>query len=227
MISQNIEPNKIYSKSSSNFILVRGTLLTGMNNAINPPILIVIDAEYRIDSGKTKEYHPKNSPNANNPNPTETEIAPLFLFSKYDNIVSIAPYANKINETDLKMCSNWTDETRNRGNTPTDLKYLDFGKNDLMLCENAMKKYPTVWIPIPNVCIHLSMLPDFIMKSSAMYPVQMTKNPKLIEKNAIVNLNNVGLPVFLKPIHDIIPIASPTKNPIRLSIFSNKNSNDV
>ena len=45
-------------------------------------------------------------PNANNANPTETEIAPLFLFSKYDNIVSIAPYASKMNETDLKMCSN-------------------------------------------------------------------------------------------------------------------------
>ena len=55
----------------------------------------------------------------------------------------------------------------------------------------------------------------------------MTKNPKLIETNAIVNLNNVGLPVFLNPIYAIIPMASPTKNPTRLSIFSNKNSNDV
>ena len=60
-----------------------------------------------------------------------------------------------------------------------------------------------------------------------MYPTHITKNPKLIEKNAIVNLNSVGLPVFLNPIKDIIPIASPTKNPIKLSIFSNKNSNDV
>ena len=65
------------------------------------------------------------------------------------------------------------------------------------------------------------------MKSSIIYPDQITKNPKLIERNAIVNLNNVGLPVFLNPIYDIIPIASPTRNPIRLSIFSNKNSNDV
>ncbi len=64
------------------------------------------------------------------------------------------------------------------------------------------------------------------MRSSVMYPVHMTKNPKLIEKNAIVNLNNVGLPVFLNPIYDIIPIASPTKNPTKLRIFSNKNSND-
>ena len=65
------------------------------------------------------------------------------------------------------------------------------------------------------------------MKSSIIYPDQITKNPKLIERNAIVNLNNVGLPVFLNPIYDITPITSPTKNPTRLSIFSNKNSNDV
>ena len=32
------------------------------------------------------------------------------------------------------------------------------------------------------------------MKSSAIYPTHITKNPKLIEKNAIVNLNSVGLP---------------------------------
>ena len=60
-----------------------------------------------------------------------------------------------------------------------------------------------------------------------MYPVQITKNPKLIEINAIVNLNNVGLPVFLNPINDITPIESPTKSPTKLRIFSNKNSNDV
>ena len=71
------------------------------------------------------------------------------------------------------------------------------------------------------------MLPDFIIKSSMIYPVHITKNPTLIEKNAIDNLNNVGLPVFLNPIIDIIPIASPTKNPTKLSIFSNRNSNGV
>ncbi len=71
------------------------------------------------------------------------------------------------------------------------------------------------------------MLPDFITKSSIMYPAHITKNPILIEKNATVNLNNVGLPVFLNPIIDIIPIASPTKNPTKFSIFSNRNSNDV
>jgi len=93
-----------------------------MNNAINPTILIIIDIGYRNDSGNTNEYHPKNSPNAKNANPRETEMAPLFLFSKYDSIVSMAPYASKINDTDLKICSNWTDDTRNSGKNPTDLK---------------------------------------------------------------------------------------------------------
>ena len=41
----------------------------------------------------------------------------------------------------------------------------------------------------------------------------------------MANLNKVGLPVFLKPIIDTIPIANPTKNPTRFKIFSNKNSN--
>ena len=63
-------------------------------------------------------------------------------------------------------------------------------------------------------------------KSSAIYPAHITKNPILIEKNASVSLNNVGLPVFLNPISDIIPMANPIKNPTRLRIFSNKNSND-
>ena len=89
-----------------------------------------------------------------------------------------------------------------------------------------MKKYPTVCIAIPKVWIPLSIFPVFVTKSSIIYPVQITKNPKLIEKNAIVNRNSVGLPVFLNPIYDIIPIASPTKNPTKLRIFSNKNSND-
>jgi hypothetical protein len=60
-----------------------------------------------------------------------------------------------------------------------------------------------------------------------MYPDHMTKNPKLIERNAIVSLNNVGLPVFLNPIYDMTPITSPTKNPTKFSMFSNKNSNGV
>jgi hypothetical protein len=68
----------------------------------------------------------------------------LFRFSKCDRIVSIAPYASKINEIDLNMCSICTEDTRNTGKIIIDLKYLDFGKKDLILCENAMKKYPTV-----------------------------------------------------------------------------------
>ncbi len=139
-----------------------------MNNAIRPEILIMIDTEYSIDSGKTNEYHPKNSPNAKRDNPAATKIAPLFLFSKYDKIVSIAPYASKIKEIDLKMCSICTDDTKNKGKIPTDLKYLDFGNSDLILCEKAMKKYPMVWMAIPRVWIHLSMFPDCIMKSSIM-----------------------------------------------------------
>jgi len=39
-------------------------------------------------------------------------------------MVSIAPYANKIKEIDLKMCSICTTETKNNGNIPIDLKYL-------------------------------------------------------------------------------------------------------
>lgn len=76
---------------SSNFILVRGILLTGINSATKPPILIIMETEYNMDSGNTNEYHPKNSPRANNANPTATDMAPLFLFSKYDKMVSIAP----------------------------------------------------------------------------------------------------------------------------------------
>ena len=93
-----------------------------MNNAINPVILIIIDIEYSIDSGNTKEYHPKNSPIAKSANPIDTEIAPLFLLSLYESIVSIAPYTNRINEIDLKICSSWTVDTKKNGKIPTDLK---------------------------------------------------------------------------------------------------------
>lgn len=80
---------------------------------------------------------------------------------------------------------------------------------------------------MPSVCIHLSKLPDCITKSSTMYPAHITKNPILMEKNAIASLNKVGLPVFLKPIADTIPIDNPTKNPTRFRMFSSKNSNYV
>ena len=55
-----------------------------MNSAISPVILIIIDTGYNIDSGNTKEYHPKNSPIAKNANPIATEIAPLFLLFLYE-----------------------------------------------------------------------------------------------------------------------------------------------
>ena len=93
-----------------------------MNSAISPAILIIIDIVYNIDYGNTKEYHPKNSPIAKRANPIDTEIAPLFLLSLYDSIVSIAPYTSRINEIDLKICSSWTVETKKNGNIPTDLK---------------------------------------------------------------------------------------------------------
>jgi hypothetical protein len=62
-------------------------------------------------------------------------------------------------------------------------------------------------------------------KSSAIYPVHTTKKPTLIDKKASVNLKRVGLPVFLKPTYDIMPIARPTIKPIKFRIFSSKNSN--
>ena len=44
------------------------------------------------------------------------------------------------------MCSIFIADNANSGKIPTDLKYLDFGKNDFIVCENAMKKYPIVCI---------------------------------------------------------------------------------
>ena len=63
------------------------------------------------------------------------------------------------------------------------------------------------------------------IKSSRINPVANIPKPIPIEKNAIDNLNNVGLPVFLKPMYEIILITTPTKNPIRFRIISKKNSN--
>ena len=59
------------------------------------------------------------------------------------------------------------------------------------------------------------------------YADQIIPNPIPIAKNAIVNLNKTGLPVFLYPIYENIPITSPIINPARLKIFSNKNSNYI
>ena len=111
-----------------------------MNNETSPDIFSKIETEYRIDSGKTKEYHAMNSPNANNASPIPTINVPFCLPSRNETSVSIAPYTNKINENDLMICSIFIDDKINNGKIPTDLKYLDFGKNDFIVCENAMKK---------------------------------------------------------------------------------------
>ncbi len=87
--------------------------------------------KYKTDFGNTIEYQPKNSPNASNPRPAVTKIVLLFLFSMYDNIVSIVPYTNRIKEIDLIMCSIELPGIMKRG-TAIDLKYLDFGKNDFI-----------------------------------------------------------------------------------------------
>ena len=81
-----------------------------------------------------------NSPNANNPSPVPTANVPFCFPSKNETNVSIAPYTKRINEKDLMICSMFMADNKNNGKIPTDLKYRDFGKNDFIVCENAMKK---------------------------------------------------------------------------------------
>ena len=108
---------------------------------------------------------------------------------------------------------------------PIDLRYLDLGKKVLIVWENAMNQYPTVWEATPNVEIPLLTSPVLKMKSSRINPVANIPKPIPIAKKAIDNLNNVGLAVFLNPIYEIVPITRPTKSPIRFRIISRKNSN--
>ena len=61
--------------------------------------------------------------------------------------------------------------------------------------------------------------------SSRINPVANIPKPIPIAKNAIDNLNNVGLSVFLKPIYEIVPITRPTNSPTKFRIISKKNSN--
>jgi|TARA_Y100000782_G_scaffold18048_1_gene18701 hypothetical protein len=61
--------------------------------------------------------------------------------------------------------------------------------------------------------------------SSTMYPSARIPKPIPIAKKAIVNLNNVGLPVFLKPIYEMHPIVIPIANPTKFRMLSCKNSN--
>ena len=69
------------------------------------------------------------------------------------------------------------------------------------------------------------MFPVSKMKSSMINPVANIPKPIPIAQNAIDNLNNVGLPVFLNPMYEMMPIIIPTKNPTKFRDISRKNSN--
>src|SRR5579885_274535 len=129
---------------------LNGTCDIGTKSAPRPAILVESETRYSMDFGNMTEYHPRNSPKASNPSPTATKMVLVFLFSIYDIMVSIVPYTNRIKEIDLIICSSEFPGMMKRG-IAIDLKYRDLGKNDLIPCENAMKKYPTVWIPILSV----------------------------------------------------------------------------
>jgi len=87
-------------------------------------------------------------------------------------------------------------DTKNNGMAPIDLRYLDLGKKVLIVWENAMNQYPTVWDATPNVEIPLLTSPVLKIKSSRINPVANIPKPIPIAKKAIDNLNNVGLAVF-------------------------------
>ena len=69
------------------------------------------------------------------------------------------------------------------------------------------------------------MSPVLKIKSSSVNPVASIPKPTPIAKKAIDSLNNVGLPVFLNPIYEIVPIIRPTNSPTKFRIISKKNSN--
>jgi len=108
---------------------------------------------------------------------------------------------------------------------PMDLRYLDLGKKVLIVWENAINQYPTVWEATPKVEIPLLISPVLKIKSSRINPVANIPKPIPIAKKAIDNLNNVGLPVFLNPMYEIAPITTPTKSPTKFRIISSINSN--
>ena len=116
-------------------------------------------------------------------------------------------------------------DTKNNGIAPMDLRYLDLGKKVLIVWENAINQYPIVCAATPKVEIPLLISPVLNVKSSRINPVANIPKPIPIEKNAIDNLNNVGLPVFLNPKYEIVPITRPTKSPTKFRIISRKNSN--
>ena len=108
---------------------------------------------------------------------------------------------------------------------PIDLKYLDLGKKVLIVWENAINQYPITCEAIPNIEIPVLIFPVSKIKSSMMNPVASIPKPIPIAQNAIDNLNNVGLPVFLNPMYEMMPIIIPTKNPTKFRDISRKNSN--
>ena len=69
------------------------------------------------------------------------------------------------------------------------------------------------------------MFPVSKIKSSMINHVASSPKPIPIAQNAIDNLNNVGLPVFLNPMYEMMPIIIPTKNPTKFRDISRKNSN--
>ena len=78
---------------------------------------------------------------------------------------------------------------------------------------------------MPSIEIPVLMSPVSKIISSRINPAANIPKPIPIAKNAIDNLNNVGLPVFLNPIYEIVPITIPTKSPTKFRDVSRKNSN--
>ena len=78
---------------------------------------------------------------------------------------------------------------------------------------------------MPSIEIPAFISPVSKIMSSRINPPANIPKPIPIAKNAIDNLNKVGLPVFLNPIYEIIPIIIPTKNPTEFRDISRKNSN--
>ena len=214
-------------KFSSNVIFRNGILNMGIPNDVRPAIFIIIDPIYKTVSGNTNEYQLTNSPNPKSPSPNATKSVAFFFPLMYDNIVSIEPYTSKMNETARNTCSIETNDTKNNGIIPTDLKYLDFGKKVLIVWEKAMNQYPTAWEATPSVVMPRLIFPVCVTKSSRRYPNANIPKPIPIAKKAIDNRNSVGLPVFLKPKYEILPIIIPTASPIKFRILSCKNSNYV
>jgi len=186
---------------------------------------MIIEPMYKIVSGNTNEYQLINSPNPRRPKPMATKSVAFFLPLIYDIMVSIEPYTNKMKETARSMCSMETNDTKNNGMIPTDLRYLDLGKKVLIVWENAINQYPIAWEATPSVVIPRLIFPVCIIVSSRIYPSAKIPKPIPIAKKAIDNLNNVGLPVFLKPKYEIEPIVIPITNPTKFKTLSCKNSN--